>query len=345
MHKDQKEEELRNAQLVEQLVTEVGGSPDTFEGELICQMIENCLKMISDKHTTGQLKLMSRAFKEIRYAYKVFTQYASSGKQMLSIFGSARTPEDHPDYLTAKAFSASMAKSGWMCITGAAHGIMKAGHEGTNKESSFGLSIKLAFESTINPLIEGDPKLINFRYFFARKLMFMSHSDAVAVFPGGFGTLDELYEILTLMQTGKSSLIPVVMLEGEGGSYWADWYRYFKEQLFANGWVGTEDEHFFYIAKSIEDATAHIEKFYLRYHSMRFVGDDLVIRIKSSLNSNQIDILNKRFFKLIKSGEIWQGEAFPEEDEFQTFPRLIFHFNRKDFGLLRLLIDQINEFP
>ena len=327
---------------IKALVTECGGSPESFEGELITQMIQTCLRLVTDDHSTAQLKLMNRALREMRYAYHIFNQYP--GGKRLSIFGSSRTPEDHPDYIQAKEFSAAMAEKNWMCITGAANGIMKAGHEGTSKESSFGLSIRLAFESTANSVIEGDPKLISFRYFFTRKLMFMSHSDAVAVFPGGVGTMDELYEILTLMQTGKCNLIPVVLMEGNGGKYWKDWDEYFKKNLLANGWVSPEDENLFYISPTIEKAVEHIENFYKRYHSSRYVKDYLVIRMKSPLNPKQLDILNHQFSRLLKEGKFVQGGPMPDENEFMDLSRLIFIHNRKDFGLLRALIDKINAF-
>lgn len=324
------------------LIAECGGKPDSFEGELITQMIQTSLRLVTDAHNTAQLKLMNRALREMRYAYHIFNQYP--GGKRLSIFGSSRTPETHPDYIAAKAFSAGMAEKNWMCITGAANGIMKAGHEGTSKESSFGLSIRLAFESSANSVIEGDPKLITFRYFFTRKLMFMSHSDAVAVFPGGVGTMDELYEILTLMQTGKSNLIPLVLFEGEGGHYWQDWEQYFQKNLLANGWVSPEDRNLYYIAPTVEKAVEHIETFYRRYHSSRYVKDYLVIRMKSRLREEQVKQLNQQFSRLLKEGEFIQSEALPEESDFIDLPRLIFVHTRTDFGLVKALIDQINAF-
>lgn len=328
--------------LMHNLVKEAGGDPNSFEGGLIIQMMQSCLKMISDEHTTGQLKLINRALKEMRYAYRIFNQYTESKR--LSIFGSARTPETHPDYIKAREFSAAMAERGWMCITGAANGIMKAGHEGTNREASFGLSIRLAFESSPNPFLEGDPKLINFRYFFTRKLMFMSHSDAIAVFPGGVGTMDELFEILTLMQTGKSGLIPVILLEGTGGEYWKNWLHYFEENLLKNGWVSPEDLHLFHLSDSVEDAVAVIECFYKRFHSFRYVKDQLVIRLKSALTHAQLKEVNQKFAPLVKEREMIQCDALPEEDEFLDLPRLVFTHTKRDWGLVKRLIDQINSY-
>lgn len=327
--------------LIKEIVGKSGGAPDSFEGELIMQMVQTCLKLITDEHTTAQIKLMNRALKEIRYAYRIFNQFKEL--KCISIFGSARTPEVHPDYIAAKSFSAALAEKNWMCITGAAKGIMKAGHEGMKSESRIGLSIRLAFESE-TPMMEGDPKLINFHYFFTRKLMFMNHSFAIAVFPGGVGTMDELYEALTLMQTGKSNLVPLVLLEGSGGHYWRDWWDYFEKNLVKNGWVCPEDRYLFYMPETISDAVNHVEHFYFRYHSMRYVKDQLVIRIQTPLEIEQVRFLNERFRKLVKEGEIVQREALEVENEYMDLPRIVFKHTRKDMGILRQMIDQINDF-
>lgn len=326
---------------IHDLIQASGASPDSFEMDLITQMIQTSLRLIQDKHDSGQLKLITRSLKEMRYAYHIFNKYL--GMLRVSIFGSARTPEDHPDYQAAKHFSNMMAEHGWMCMTGAANGIMKAGLEGTKAESSFGLSIRLPFE-TPNSVIEGDPKLMIFRYFFTRKLMFVSHSHAVAVFPGGFGTMDELFEVLTLIQTGKASVIPVVLMEGENGEYWQHWRHYLHKHLLGMGWISADDEFLYYIAPSVELGVKHIQQFYRRYHSSRYVKEDLVIRLKTPLTEEQIDLLNSRFSNLLQSGVIAPTEALPEEDDALELPRLILNHKRREVGLLRCLIDQINEF-
>lgn len=329
-------------QSIHGLLEKCGGDPSSFNGDLTIQMIQTILKLMRDKHDSGQMKLITRALKEMRYAYKVFNQYPSTHR--ISIFGSARTPETHPDYLAAKAFSINMAKLGWMCITGAADGIMKAGLEGAEKASIFGLSIRLPFEIPTNIFIEGDPKLMMFHYFFTRKLMFLSHSDAVAVFPGGFGTLDELFEVLTLMHNGKCSIIPTVLVEGTDGIYWAHWKQYIETHLLANGWISPADVHLYYFASSPEDAQQHIQQFYKRYHSSRYVKDILVLRLLSPLTEEQIEILNEKFPQLIRTGKITTSSALPPETDHLELPRLIFHHTRKDFGLLRVMIDTINSF-
>lgn len=332
------DEDTLNA--IHELVRAVGGDPATFDGRLITELVQTSLKLIPDGHDTGQLKLLNSALKEMRYAYRVFNRYRGSKK--ISIFGSARTPADHADYHAAREFSRIMAEKEWMAITGAGDGIMKAGHEGPTRESSFGLSIRLPFETTANTVIEGDPKLINFRYFFTRKLMFMSHADAVAVFPGGFGTQDELFESLTLVQTGKSNIIPIVLIEGAGGVYWEHWRNYIEHNLGRTGWISPEDDGIYHIASSVEDAVEHVLRFYRVYHSSRYVRDTFVIRLNGALRDEDVDTLNDEFVSLIRSGRIEQGGALPEESDHLELPRLRFEHTRRDFGVIRALVDRIN---
>lgn len=327
---------------IHEMIRICGGVPDSFEGDLLTQQIQNTLKLLNEGHDIGQLKLMTRALKEMRYAYRIFNEHMASHR--ISIFGSARTPETHADYIAAVKFSQELAKRGWMCITGAADGIMKAGMEGTQVHGSFGLSIRLPFEVPTNQYLKGDPKLIHFRYFFTRKLMFMSHASAVAVFPGGFGTMDELYEILTLMQTGKNKIIPVVLLEGSKGDYWSTWEAYVEKNLMSKGFVSFEDRHLYYIASDIDDGIAHLEHFFKRYHSNRYVNDRLVIRLVSPITEVQLASLNEEFKILVKSGTMEFTQALPEEDDFLDLPRIVFHHTRRDFALLRLLFDRINSF-
>ncbi|PJD95283.1 MAG: hypothetical protein CK425_09220 [Parachlamydia sp.] len=327
---------------IHRLLQLCGADPEKFESELVVQQIQNSLKLLNEGLDTGKLKLITRTLKEMRYAYKIFNQYA--GKRRISIFGSARTPELHPNYIAAKLFSSKLADEGWMCMTGAANGIMKAGLEGAERGSSFGLSIQLPFESSANSVIEGDPKLISFRYFFTRKLMFMSHSDALAAFPGGFGTLDELFECLTLIQTGKANIIPIILMEESEGSYWKYWESYVKEHLMETGLISQDDAHLYYIAPSIEAGVQHVLKFYHRYHSSRYVNDYLVLRLTTPLTNAQVNLLNQEFASLVQSGTIEQRGAFPEEDEHLELPRIAFIHTRRDMGLVRAMIDKINEF-
>lgn len=337
---DVNDEQIQDA--IRRLIETTGGDPESFDGDLIRQMITSSLKLAVNGHDTGQIKLMNRALKEMRYAYRIFNKY--QGKKNVSIFGSARTPPDHPDYDAAKEFSHLIAEAGWNCITGGANGIMKAGLEGSQAESSFGLSIRLPFETVSNSVIEGDPKLIVFRYFFTRKLMFMSHSDALAAFPGGVGTLDELFEVLTLMQTGKTNIMPVVLVEGKGGIYWKHWEDYLKKHLLKNGWISPDDLNLYYIAKSPQDAVDHILHFYKRYHSYRYVKDMLVIRLKEQLTDAQVNALNQEFSSVLKEGKIEKVEPYSEEDDHLELPRIAFHHNRRHNGTVRALIDRVNGF-
>ena len=340
-----------------ELLEMVVGRADNSDAKLIRELITAALKLIPDGRHSGELKLMTASVKELRYAYRVFAQYPDAHK--VTIFGSARTPEDHPDYRAAVEFSKIMADAGWMSITGAGDGIMKAGHEGPGRAASFGVAIRLQFETSANEVIKGDEKLINFRYFFTRKLMFLSQAEAVVCFPGGFGTLDECFEALTLIQTGKASMVPVVFVEGEptpgvttsGGNpamaipgYWQGCVAFIRQQLLSRGWISPEDENLFYLAKDPKDAADHVLRFYALYHSSRYVRDDLVIRIKRPLTDEQIEILNREFAILIKSGRIHQRGAFEQEHDHLDLPRVVFAHTRHKFGLVRALIDRINSF-
>jgi uncharacterized protein (TIGR00730 family) len=329
-------------QLIDRLVSQCGGVSGTLEADLVSQTITTALKLL-EGHDLGQLKLISRALKEMRSAFRIFKKYPNVRR--VSIFGSARTPSQHSDYIAARAFSAIMAEYGWFCITGGAHGIMKAGLEGQKLDARFGLSIQLPFEKVINDLLEGDPKAMTFRYFFTRKLMFMSHADALVAFPGGVGTQDELFEGLTLMQTGKSAIVPIILMEGVDGDYWGRWYDFMRNGLLAKGMISDCDFNFFHIAHSVEEGVEHIMRFYRRYHSSRYVGDLLVIRLQSVLTEEQIALLTKQFAVLIANGSMRLCSALPEEgQDYRDLPRLVFHHTRRDFGMLRALIDQINLF-
>lgn len=329
------------AQRIETLIKEVGGDADDFSGRLVRDLLVTGLKLVPDGRDTGEIKLMTMALKEMRYAYRVFGEYRDSHK--VTIFGSARTPEDHPDYDCAREFGRLMAQAGWMAITGAGDGIMKAGHEGPGREASFGVAIRLPFETTANTVIAGDEKLINFRYFFTRKLMFLSQAEAVALFPGGFGTLDEAYETLTLVQTGKASMIPIVMLEGEGTDYWEQWHEFTVQRLLDRGLISPEDLNLYYLAKSPADAVDHCVRFYRNYHSSRYVRDDLVIRLHRRLRDEDVDRLNDEFAMLIKSGRMHQRGPMEVEDDHLDLPRLVFTHTKHHYGHVRALIDRINE--
>ena len=311
--------------------------------ELIEELIVTALKMGRDKMGTGDLKLMNRSLKELRYAAKIFAAYRDVRKVV--IFGSARTAPTEPAAQAAEEFGREMVKHNFMVITGGGDGIMGAAQRGAGRENSFGLNIRLPFEQRANQIIHGDLKLINFNYFFTRKLNFVKETHAVALFPGGFGTMDEGFEALTLMQTGKASIIPIVLIDRPSGSYWENWMRFLTEHLLKQGLISEDDFNFIKIAHNVEQAVAEILLFYRNYHSSRWVGSQLVLRIYKTLSKNALADLNKRFAGLLREGEIVQSSPLSQErnqPEIAHLPRLILSPHRHEFGRYRQLIDAIN---
>jgi uncharacterized protein (TIGR00730 family) len=327
-------------QRVQDLVRDWGAKKNP---ELIEEVIVTALKMARDEMSVADLKLINRSLKEMRYAAKVFAQYSQFRKVV--VFGSARTSTTAPEAKVAENFARAMVGHDYMVITGGGDGIMGAAQRGAGRERSFGLNIRLPFEQQANEIIQGDPKLINFNYFFDRKLNFVKESHAFALFPGGFGTMDETFEILTLMQTGKARVIPVVMLDRPGGDYWQTWMKFLTEYLFKLGLVCEEDFSFFKITNDVDEAVAEILHFYSVYHSARWVGEQLVLRISKPLTKNAIVDLNKKFADLVREGEIVQGSALKQEKnepEIWNLPRIILTPYRNNFGRFRQLIDAIN---
>src|SRR5712692_12070270 len=306
-------------------------------------MIITALKMARDKMGTGDLKLMNRSFKEMRYAAKIFA--ADRRFRKVCIFGSARTAPSDALAQVAEEFARAMVAENYMVITGGGEGIMGAAQRGAGREHSFGLNIRLPFEQRANDTIYGDAKLINFNYFFTRKLNFVKETHAFALFPGGFGTMDETFEVLTLMQSGKARIIPVVLLDRPNGIYWETWMEFLTEHLFKLEFVSPEDFCLFKIVHSVKEATAEILQFYKVYHSARWVGEQLVIRISQRLSNSAIVDLNKNFADLVREGEIVQGSALRQEKnepEIWDLPRLVLTPHRRSFGRFRQLIDAIN---
>lgn len=313
-----------------------GPDQDLYE-----EMLVTLTRLARDGTGRGDLKLINKALGELRYALKVFAPYA--GVPKISIFGSSRTPEGDPDYAQAVAFARRLREAGWMVITGAGDGIMKAGHGGAGREASFGVAIRLPFEQETNVIIKDDAKLVNFRYFFTRKLIFMKAAAAIALFPGGFGTQDEGFEALTLIQTGKAPLIPIVMVERPGGTYWLQWRAYVAAELLRTGMISPQDMHLFRITDDVETAAQEVTRFYRVYHSMRYVGDDLVLRLRRPVAAATLERLNDEFAEILAAGRITQGPALAEErSELAELPRLRLRFDRKSCGLLRRLIDVVN---
>ncbi len=311
--------------------------------DLVQTIKETADKLAVDGSTRGDLKILSRTLRELRYAFKVFSPYRR--KRKVTVFGSARTPPDEPAYQQAMEFGRMMAEAGWLVVTGAASGIMEAGHRGAGREASMGLNIMLPFEQSANPIIAGDPKLVHMKYFFTRKLMFVKECDAVVCLPGGFGTLDEAMEVITLLQTGKRDMIPVVLLDPPGGQYWPALEDYIQTHLLKARMISPEDLALFKLTDSVEEARNEVLQFFRVYHSMRYVKQDLVLRLQEPLHPLLLEAINKEFVDLLVEGEFKQREALPlekEETELMHFPRLVFRFNRRNLGRLRMLIDAIN---
>ena len=311
--------------------------------ELIDRIKESADKLARDGSSRGDLKLISRALRELRYAFKVFAPYRDQRK--VSVFGSARTPEDDPRYQQAVAFGRAMAEKNWLVLTGAASGIMEAGHRGAGRSHSMGLNIMLPFEQDANPVIAGDPKLVHMKYFFTRKLMFVKECDAVVCCPGGFGTLDEGLEVLTLLQTGKREMVPVVFLDVPGKNYWKAFNDFVIGHLLADGMISENDLSLYKLTDDPEEAVAEILQFFRVYHSMRFVKQQLVLRLHQAPTGQLLAEINRDFRDILVDGDFCSCDALREEQnqpDLALMPRLVFHFDRRSHGRLRELIDCLN---
>ncbi|MEX0936639.1 MAG: TIGR00730 family Rossman fold protein [Pirellulales bacterium] len=311
--------------------------------DLIGKIKESADKLETDQTSRGDLKILSRALRELRYAFKVFTPYRS--KRKVTIFGSARTLPDHPAYKQAVQLGRRMAENNWLVVTGAASGIMEAGHVGAGRDNSMGLNIMLPFEQTANPVIAGDRKLVNMKYFFTRKLMFVKECDAVVCLPGGFGTLDEGMEVLTLLQTGKRDMVPVIFLDEPGGNYWQQWHEFIVNTLLKQKMISPEDLSLYKLTDDCEEVLAEILNFFRVYHSMRYVRHQLVLRLQEALHPSLLNDINEEFVDILTEGEFTQQGPLKDEKDEPTLAhlsRLTFRFNRRSLGRLRQLIDAIN---
>ncbi len=333
-----------NAAIDAQIASLISRFGDALDRRLLAEMMVSTYRLGEDGSSTGDLKILNAALKELTYAFKIFRPYRNTRK--VALFGSSRLTRSHPAYAIAKEFGHLMVRAGWMVITGAASGIMKAGHEGAGRAASFGLNIRLPFEQEANPVIAKDTKLINCKYFFTRKLLFIKESHATALFPGGFGTLDEGFESLTLVQTGKSDPRPIVFVDSPGGTFWDPLLKFFDQQLAQGGMISPTECAIYQVARSAEEAARSIVRFYAVYHSMRYVGDLLVLRLKRPLPDAAPAQLTREFGDLLSSDAIQQGPALPEEadePDLKALPRLILKFNRQSYGRLTELIHRINE--
>jgi len=323
------------SQLVQQL-------PSLEHGQLIANALRSLIAISQQDLARLDWKILLGSLQDMEKAFQVLAPYRHRRK--VAVFGSARTPQEDPDYAMAQDFSQAMADQGFMMLTGAGGGIMEAANRGAGRDRSFGLNVDLPFEQGSNPFIEGDPKLLTFRYFFTRKLFFLRETDAVAVFPGGFGTMDELFECLTLMQTGKFGPVPLILIDRPGGSYWQDWEGYVNEQLLKKGLISDADHYLYMITDDVMVAEAAIAHFYLVYHSSRYVGKDLVLRLNTELADTDVEHLNQNFRDILVRDRIEKTAALPEEQDDETahLSRLKLHYNQRDTGRLYKLISEIN---
>jgi len=337
---DLSDEEL--SQRVEDLVRSAAERYGATESsEFVRQLLVTSLRLLEDGTTAGDVKLFNSALKELRHACRVFAPYEHVRK--VAVFGSARTATSHPDWEQAFRFAERMVSEGWMAITGAGDGIMGAAQGGAGREQSFGVNIRLPFEQSANETIAGDRKLINFRYFFTRKVMFVKEAHAIVLFPGGFGTHDEGFEALTLIQTGKSEIVPIVFVESPGANYWKEWEHYLRSQLLSRELISEEDLHLFRVTNDVDVAVEEILEFYSNFHSSRYVGSTLVLRVRTAPSKAELAQLNDEFGDILKAGRIEVSSALPaEHGEVEELPRVALQFNRRNVGRLRLLIDRLN---
>ncbi len=327
---------------VEELVADWKGSANS---EMIEELIISMLRLARQEPDIAELKLLNRACKELRNAWRVFRPY--DNRRKIAIYGSARTNPESPDAKAAATFARRMVEEGFMVITGAGDGIMGAAQKGAGRDNSFGLNIRLPFEQSANETIDGDPKLVTFNYFFTRKLTFVKESEAIALFPGGFGTMDEGFEVLTLIQTGKCGIMPIVLVDTPGGGYWQMFEKFLRDQFLARKLISPEDFSLFKITDNIEDAVAEVKQFYRLFHSYRFVKDRLVFRLQKSITTERLAVLNIEFADLVKVGSMTQQDScLPEEAEEENLahlPRLIFTPHRRNYGRFRQFIDALNK--
>jgi uncharacterized protein (TIGR00730 family) len=311
-------------------------------GFLLHDILTSAVKLGMESRDKGDLKLVNNALKELRYSFKVFSPYRNIKKAV--IFGSARAKKSSREYKMAEEFAAKITKKGYMVITGGGPGIMEAGNKGA-PGNDFALNIRLPFEQKPNPFINEKERLIYFKYFFTRKLIFIKESNATVLFPGGFGTNDEGFEMLTLIQTGKSAPRPILLMEPRGSSYWKAWIRFVDDHLVRNKYIDRDDMKLFRVVNSVDDAVARIDRFYTVYHSIRYVADLTVFRLNRAISDHTLNRVNREFKDIVTAGAISQSGPTDEEmqrGEFPDLPRLVMKFNRRSYGRLLELIDTIN---
>jgi uncharacterized protein (TIGR00730 family) len=317
--------------------------PNMQHGALVQQALTTLVRMAEVEADRLDWKILNASLQDMERAFRVFYPYRHVRK--ITIFGSARTDPSDPAYQMAVEFARAITEMGFMVMTGGGPGIMQAGNEGAGADKSFGLNIQLPFEQGSNPFIEGDAKLIDFKYFFTRKLFFLRETDALALFPGGFGTQDEAFECLTLMQTGKTALLPLVLVDKPGSDYWQSWDAHLRNNLLKTKLISPDDLYLYTITDRVDVACEEIVSFYRLFHSSRYLGEFLILRLKSKLSEADLEYLNQQFSDLLIDGRIEQTKSLPEErnSEADELFRLVLHFNQRDHGRLYQMIREINQ--
>jgi uncharacterized protein (TIGR00730 family) len=309
----------------------------------LSSMLETVLRLADDHSDRLDLKIANVALKEMAEGFEVFAPYRDVRK--VTMFGSARIAPTDPLYGLARDLAALLAANRWSTVTGAGPGIMAAGLEGAGPDHAFGINIRLPFEQGANPFIASDPKLVSMKYFFTRKLLLIKESDAYVVLPGGFGTLDEAFELLTLLQTGKAEPAPVVLLDLPDGGYWQGWERFVTEEVASRQLVNPEDRRLYRIVDRVEDAAEEILTFYRNYHSARWVGDRLIIRLRQRPTEEEGAALSEEFADVMRGPvELLEGPLGAERRtaDVPDLARVAVRFDRMSYARLRMLIDRLN---
>ncbi len=317
--------------------------PNSENRTLYQEMLMTVIRLAQADRSRWNAKILLQTMREMEYAFRRLSQF--KGRRKVTVFGSARTPVEHPNYALARQLGKTLARYKLMVMTGAGGGIMAAAHEGAGRHYSLGLNITLPFEQHANPTVEGTDNLLSFHFFFVRKLFFVKEADALVLCPGGFGTLDETLEVLTLIQTGKSPLVPIVLLDEPGGSYWKDALAFIQKQLLENHYILPSDLSLMRLFTNAEAAAQEIDHFYQNFHSCRWWQDYFVIRMNHHLSDAALNQLNTHFTDLCLNGHFEQqmlGEQGLNEPDLPPLPHLLFMFNGRDHGRLRQLIDFIN---
>ena len=343
MKKIPKEYEIGD-KAIDGLIDDLAKRSGSVETEhVLHEILTTAVKLGRESSDKGDLKLVNNALKELRYSFKIFSPYRDVKKVI--IFGSARSLKRSAEYTMAEEFTRKLTAKGYMIVTGGGPGVMEAGNKGAETGKEFALNIRLPFEQKPNPYIDEKDKIINFKYFFTRKLVFVKETDATALFPGGFGTHDEGFEMLTLIQTGKSRPRPIVLMEPKGSKYWEAWKRYLTDHLLKNGFIEKEDLNLFCIVKTTDEAIKYIEDFYRIYHSIRYVSGLTVMRLNKEISVKTLKMINQKYKDILTSGEIKRSPPTNkeiQEEEYLNLPRIVMSFNMRDYGRLCEMIHAIN---